>query len=290
MDFKHFILALHLTAGIGKQRATRIIRAINHGYAPVTYPWPLDVLTNILEVSVNTAAYQQISAAYGPAIERAQAFNQPFMTYYCPSYPERLRQIYEPPLVLFYRGDLRALSLPSLSVVGTRTASPYSLNCLRVLLPRLIKTGTAIVSGLAKGVDVMAHQITFAQQGVPIAVVGTGIDIAYPGSHHSLQEQVGQQGLLLSEYPAKVGPRRGHFPDRNRIIAGLSAATLIVEAKQESGSLITANCALQNNRQVLAVPGSIFSSESEGTNQLIAAGAVPVLSVEDLLTTVKRLD
>jgi DNA processing protein len=191
---------------------------------------------------------------------------------------------------LFYQGDLQSLQLPSLSVVGTRTATPYGLSVVRELLPPIIHSGVAIVSGLARGIDVMAHQVTFAQQGVPIAVIGTGIDVVYPTKNAALQALIGEQGLLLSEYPPGTGPQRSHFPARNRIIAGLSSATLVIEAQKRSGSLITANLALQNNRDVLAVPGPIFSENSIGTNELLKAGATLVNQSQDIMTSVQAFD
>ncbi|CAH1853914.1 DNA-processing protein DprA [Convivina praedatoris] len=291
MILKQFLLALWLTPGIGKERANRAIHAIEKCYAPTQYPWEFEDLCHIIELTKQTSVTKLagFKNGYLTALNQAQQFKDPYLSYFDDAYPERLRQIYQPPLILFYQGHLDALKLPSLSVVGTRSASPYSLNVLRTFLPKVVNTGVAIVSGLAKGVDVMAHQITFSQQGVPIAVIGTGINVAYPANHHSLQKQIGQQGLLLSEYPPNTSPRRAHFPDRNRIIAGLSSATLVIEAKRHSGSLITANSALQNNRQVLAIPGSIFSTESQGTNELIKAGALPVTKLSDIMEVVTPL-
>lgn len=224
------------------------------------------------------------------AVAQAQQWATPYITYCDPCYPTRLRETYDAPLVLFYAGHLDALRLPSVSVVGTRTATPYGLAVLRALLPEVIRQDVAIVSGLAKGIDVMAHQMTLAQRGVPIAVIGTSIDVTYPKAHHHLQTQIGAQGLVLSEYPPGTGPQKSHFPARNRIIAGLSSATLVVEATQHSGSLITANLALQNNRDVLAVPGSIFSEMTQGTHELLQLGAKLVAKPADILESVQILE
>ncbi|CAK8053831.1 DNA-processing protein DprA [Eupransor demetentiae] len=287
MNLRTFLLAIAHTAGIGKVRANRVLEAVSHRYAPDIYPWSWDTLTHVLELEPRARDYQQLESAYQEGLLLAQHFKGKFLTYFDEQYPAALKEIYQPPLVLFYEGRLDALRLPPIAIVGTRTATPYALSVLRDFLPALVKEGIGIVSGLARGVDVMAHQLTFGQGGVPIAVVGTGLDVAYLGHHHQLQKQIGQQGLLLSEYPPKTGPRRHHFPDRNRIIAGLSLGTLVVEAKEHSGSLITANLALQANRQVLAVPGSIFSTESTGTNQLIQAGALPVFHASDIIEAIK---
>lgn len=141
------------------------------------------------------------------------------------------------------------------------------------MLPPLQKVGIGIVSGLAKGVDAMVHQSYLRHGGVPIGVIGTGLDIAYPLASRQLQAQVATAGILLSEYPHGMGPQKHHFPARNRIIAGLCQTTVVIEAAKNSGSLITANLALQENRNVLAVPGPINAPMSVGCNELIRAGA-----------------
>lgn len=182
---------------------------------------------------------------------------------------------------------MAALKLPNLAIVGTRTATNYGYQALQHLLPDVVHSGTAVISGLAKGIDTMAHQITLRRGGVPIAVIGTGIDQFYPASNRQLQSQIARSGL---EYAPGCGPYRSHFPARNRIIAGLSSATLVVEAKIKSGSLITANSALQNNREVLTIPGPIFAENSQGTNELLALGAKPVVKSKDILESIQIFD
>lgn len=286
MNLNQQLLAIHVTQGIGMATEARLIEAMNSDLLPKTYPWSLDVLLQI----THRAYHDRIRATYSIALQHANNFKGNYLTYADDSYPQRLREIFEPPLVLFYEGQLAALRLPSLSVVGTRSATAYGLNSLRHLLPPVIQSSIAIVSGLAQGIDVMAHQMTFANNGVPIAVIGTGTDVAYPRRNALLQKQITQQGLVISEYGPGVGPHRSHFPARNRIIAGLSSATLVVEAKIKSGSLITANVALQNNREVLSIPGSIFSEESQGTNELLSLGAKLVTKPQDIIESVQMLD
>lgn len=286
MNLNQQLLAIHLTAGMGVKAARAVITAVTAVQVPTIYPWPLDLILSFGD----QRSHHLIRRTYSSAVERAQQWPTPYMTYFDTCYPGRLREIYDAPLVLFYQGHLEALRLPSLSVVGTRTATPYGLAVLRSLLPDVVRQDVVIVSGLAKGIDVMAHQMTLAQRGVPIAVIGTGIDVAYPKAHHHLQTQIGEQGLVLSEYPPGTGPQKSHFPARNRIIAGLSSATLVVEAKQHSGSLITANFALQENRDVLAVPGTIFSATAQGTHELIQLGAKLVAKPTDILESVQNLD
>lgn len=199
-------------------------------------------------------------------------------------YPSQLQEIYSPPVVLFYQGDLELLdSKKLLGVVGARQCSSYALQALTQLLPNVIQQKLILVSGLAKGVDGLSHQLALKHHGKTIAVIGNGLDISYPSCNRALQTQIAHAGLLLSEYPLESRPLKYHFPLRNRIIAGLCQTVLVVEARHHSGSLITANLALQENRNVLALPGRINDIYSTGCNELIAAGAKPVLNSNDIL-------
>ncbi|GAF39152.1 Rossmann fold nucleotide-binding protein for DNA uptake [Agrilactobacillus composti DSM 18527 = JCM 14202] len=218
-----------------------------------------------------------------PLLSQKVAFNNDvghFLTILDDAYPNRLREIYDPPAVLFYQGDLTLLQRSCLGVVGARFATTYGTAALKHVLKEL--DTVTIISGLAQGIDRTAHQIALATKLATVAVIATGLDSCYPSQNNALQNTIQQKGLLLSEYPAGTLPRRFHFPIRNRIIAGLSHALLVVEAKQKSGSLITANLALEYNRNVLAIPGSLFAPTSQGTNALIKAGAAVVTSPDDL--------
>lgn len=199
-------------------------------------------------------------------------------------YPSQLQEIYDPPVVLFYRGNIALLNANNfLGVVGARNCSMYAFYTIRRLLPPVIKKDVVIVSGLAKGVDGYAHRICLDNKGKAIAILGNGLDVFYPECNHYLQDALSHKGLLLTEYPSGTHPLKYHFPLRNRIIAGLCQSLLVVEAKQRSGSLITANLALQNDRNVLAIPGRLSDPNSVGCNELIAAGAKAVLSSEDIM-------
>ncbi|WP_318766100.1 DNA-processing protein DprA [Lactiplantibacillus carotarum] len=170
-----------------------------------------------------------------------------------------------------------------LAVVGARQSTSYGARCVSRLLTPLVPEKLTIVSGLAVGIDGWSHR-TALNCGLPtIAVIGTGLDAYYPRENATLQRRVGQVGLLISEYPLGTGPARYRFPERNRIIAGLCQTLIVIEARERSGSLITANLALQNNRNVLAVPGPIDAPLSVGCNQLIAAGAKPVLNSRHII-------
>jgi DNA processing protein len=198
-------------------------------------------------------------------------------------YPPRLRETPDPPLVLHCRGNKALLALPSLAVVGSRRASAYAVNAAAHLVRDLAGSGMTIVSGLARGVDAAAHE-TALDCGIPtIGVLGTGIDIVYPRSNGRLFRNMERAGLIVTEFPPGTPPRAENFPIRNRIIAGLSLGSVIVEATARSGSLITARLAAEQGREVFAVPGSIFSAGSEGTHRLIQYGAKLVHDAQDIL-------
>ena len=206
-----------------------------------------------------------------------------FLMYEDALYPKRLKEIYLPPVVLFYKGRLELFNRLSIGIVGARNHTPYSKEALEYILPDILKRKVSIISGLARGVDSLAHQLTLDLKGETIAVIGNGINICYPKENQSLYDAIGKKGLILSEYPLDSPPLKFHFPYRNRIIAGLSHGLCVIEAKLHSGSLITANVALSENRQVFALPGNITSEYSKGTNELITAGAFPIRNANDIL-------
>ncbi len=202
------------------------------------------------------------------------------------SFPAPLREIAQPPALLFYQGDTAVLQQPAIAVVGSRAMTSYGEQACRVLVTGLVRAGLVIVSGLALGIDGVAHRQALACGGKTIAVVGSGLapKAIFPHSHLTLAKKiVAQGGLLLSEYPDDTLARAYYFPERNRIIAGLTLGTVVVEAAERSGALLTARFALDCNREVFAVPGSIFSSRSVGTNRLIQRGAKLVNNAQDIL-------
>ncbi len=199
-------------------------------------------------------------------------------------YPPQLRQIYDPPIVLYLKGDRRLLTHPRLlSVVGTRYPTINGKNSLRKILSPLIQKGWVIVSGLAYGIDLHSHKQAMMQSGKTIAVLGSGFQHIYPKEHIPISDEIASKHLLLSEYSPDVKPAKWQFPLRNRIISGLSRGTLIIEAREKSGSLITGDLALQDGREVFAVPGSILEPCSAGTNRLIQQGAKLTTCAEDIL-------
>jgi DNA processing protein len=201
-----------------------------------------------------------------------------------PAFPARLRSIHDPPPGLFIRGPapVALLDQPSIAVVGARACSHYGSSVAASLSRELAAAGLVVVSGLARGVDGAAHRGAL-QAGVTVAVLGCGIDRDYPRTHASLAAEIARDGLIVSEYAPGVEPAPWRFPARNRIVAGLTLATVVVEARERSGALITADLALDEGREVLAVPGEITSQLSRGTNHLLRLGAVPVTSAGDVL-------
>ncbi|MGT2911081.1 DNA-processing protein DprA [Streptococcus cameli] len=198
-------------------------------------------------------------------------------------YPESLKQIYNPPVLLFYQGNLELLELPKLAVVGTRNASTNGTKSIQKLIKEL-GNHFNIVSGLARGIDTAAHIASLKNGGKTIAIIGTGLDQYYPKENKELQDYIAKHHLLLTEYAAGEPPRKFHFPERNRIIAGLSRAVLVAEAKMRSGSLITCERALEEGRDIFAVPGSILDGKSDGCHHLIKEGATCVTSGFDILS------
>jgi len=198
-------------------------------------------------------------------------------------YPPLLRQIYDPPALLFYRGNLSVLQAPCVAVVGSRKATAYGRTAATRLAADLARAGVVVVSGMARGVDTCAHSGALQDGGITAAVLGCGLDICYPPENLRLRERIVQSGVLLSEFPPRTEPKAQHFPLRNRVISGLSLATVVVEAAEKSGALITADCALEQGREVFAVPGSINSPYSRGCHKLLKEGAAMLEEASDVL-------
>jgi DNA processing protein len=200
-----------------------------------------------------------------------------------PGYPSLLEEIYDPPLVLYARGHLEILEKSCIAIVGTRRPSIYGLQMAQGLASDLGSRGLCIISGLARGIDGAAHRGCIEGNGGTIAVLGCGIDVVYPREHRQLTQEIMQNGLLLSEFPPGTSPAPQNFPVRNRIISGLALGTLIVEASEYSGSLITARMAMEQNREVFALPGNLTSPQSFGPNFLIKQGAKLVQTWRDIV-------
>jgi DNA processing protein len=200
-----------------------------------------------------------------------------------PDYPRNLRQVYNPPPLLYVRGAIEKRDEWSVAVVGTRRASVYGKEAAQTLSTGLAQAGVTVVSGLAAGIDSVAHRACLDAGGRTIAVLGSGVDVVYPARNVHLAAEIAERGALVSEYPLGTQPEARNFPPRNRIISGLTLGTVVVEADMGSGARITADFAAEQGRDVFAVPGSIFAAGSRGTNHLIQQGAKPVCGVRDVL-------
>ncbi len=198
-------------------------------------------------------------------------------------YPRRLKDIYDPPVLLYVRGEVRKEDELAVAIVGSRKTAPYGRWVTEKIGEDLARHGVTVVSGMARGIDSLAHKGAIQGRGRTIAVLGCGVDVIYPSENKNLFHQIMEHGAILSEFPMGSPPEAGHFPKRNRIISGLSVGVVIVQASAESGSLITAGYALEQGREVFAVPGNVGAEGSRGTNQLIKDGAKLVESSDDIL-------
>ncbi len=200
-----------------------------------------------------------------------------------PAFPPQLGQAPDPPLALFVKGALERLWHPAVAIVGSRSPTPTGRAIAAEFAQAFAEAGLAVASGLAAGIDAIAHRATLAAQGLTVAVIGTGPDLAYPDHHCALQAQIADAGVLVSEYPPGTPARPAHFPARNRLVAGLAQATVVVEAAQRSGALITARLAAEAGREVCAVPGSVRNPRARGCHRLIRDGAALVESADEVL-------
>jgi len=288
------ILMLSKLPGIGPARARAMLTAFGSGSALLEAD--SDVLIQIPGIG-DTLARQTAENLASPAwrnkaklaaeeqIERAGRLDTTIVTMMDPAYPELLKQIYDPPLALFVRGDVKALAPPSLAVVGTRKATSYGKQATEALCRDLVGMGLAIVSGMAYGIDMTAHHAALEHGGVTIAVLGCGVDTIYTDPSGRLWPRILENGgAIVAEDWLGTEPVPGNFPRRNRLIAGITLGTLVVESDIKGGSMITASSALEQNREVFAVPGSIFAKVSRGPNSLIQRSqAKAVLSADDIL-------
>jgi DNA processing protein len=216
--------------------------------------------------------------------EKLEKINANILTLWDTEFPSTLKRIYSPPLLIYYSGSLELLNTNCIAIVGTRMPSAYGKLITEKFTKELILNGITIVSGLARGIDSISHSTVISNSGNTIAVTGSGIDVIYPPENKKLFYSICEHGLVLSEYPLGTRPDPQNFPKRNRIISGICLGTLVVETRINGGAIQTARFALDQGREVFAIPGNITSPQSEGTNYLIQRGeAKPVLKTEDIL-------
>lgn len=287
------LLIISQLPGIGPSRARALVNRF--GPSPALLEADYDALHQIPGIGETIARETAERLASPPwrgkareeaekQLERAERLHASIVTILDPAYPPLLKEIYDPPLLLFVRGNPEALRLPSLAVVGTRKATSYGKQATEFICREMAGNGYAVFSGLAYGIDMMAHRAAVESDGVTIAVLGCGIDRIYTDPAGRLWPRILERGAIVSEEWIGIKPEPGNFPRRNRLISGLTQGTLIVESDIKGGSMITASCALEQNREVFAVPGSIFSAASRGTNFLIQQNqAKSVHSTGDIL-------
>jgi DNA processing protein len=276
-------LALSLTEGLG---VTRIRKLIEHfGNPESVFRASLTELeaTGMRAVSAQSIATGKSQELAQEECGKAMEARSKIISLSDPEYPSRLTEIYDPPVILFVKGSVEVLSRPGIAMVGTRHPTPYGSGMAERLSTDLAARGLVIISGLARGIDTMSHRGAVAAKGKTVAVLGTGIDIMYPKENTRLTEQIiALGGALITEFPIGTSPAPQNFPIRNRIISGMSAGVLVVEAAEYSGTRITSRCALEQNRDVYAVPGNVTNKSSWGPNTLIKQGAKLVATWEDV--------
>ncbi|MET3697998.1 DNA processing protein [Bacillus oleivorans] len=283
-SIKEQLLALHHSRHVTPSSLQKII-LLHKQFFPNQ-----DLLSIVPKINLSPVITKEIEKDFHHYFEQrtSEVYSQQkikAITIYDEQYPEFLKEIPDPPPVLYVKGipSLLKSSSKRLSVVGSRTPTEYGIKVLHYLLPPLIQAGFIIVSGLAKGIDRFAHETAIQSGGQTIAVLGNGFEHTYPAENKKLSAYIGTHHLLVSEYTPPESPKKWHFPARNRIISGLSVGTLIIEGKYKSGSLITAYSALEQGREVFAVPGQILHPNSEGPHRLIKEGAKLVAHPDDVL-------
>jgi DNA processing protein len=283
MDDKKYWIGFNLIKGIG---AVRMQALIDH-FDDLESAWkaaPADLAGAGLSLKLIeriVQAREQVDLEKVWAKIESQGIK--ILTWKDEAYPGRLKEIEQPPPVLYVRGEYLPDDLFAVAIVGTRRVTPYGRQITEELSSYLASNGITVISGLARGVDVIAHQTALKAGGRTIGVLGSGVDKIYPPEHRQLAERMMDSGAIVSDYAPGTPPDASNFPPRNRIISGLSLAVVVIEAGETSGALITAEFAAEQGREIFAVPGSILAPQSKGTNKLIQNGALPLLSANDLM-------
>jgi DNA processing protein len=276
-------LAISLTPGLGPTKARKLVE--HFGSAEGVFRASLTELesTGIQAVSAQSIATGKSGELAREEIARAAGAGVTVLSLEDSCYPTRLKEIYDPPLVLYVRGDPEVLTQPGIAMVGTRHPTPYGSGMAERLASDLAAQGLVIISGMARGVDTASHRGAISAKGKTVAVFGTGVDVIYPKENSRLSEQIlALGGALISEFAMGTSAFPQNFPIRNRILSGMSVGVLVVEAAEYSGTRITARCALEQNRDVFAVPGNVTNKNSWGPNTLIKQGAKLVATWEDV--------
>jgi DNA processing protein len=276
-------LAISLTPGLGPTKARKLVEHFGSPEAVLRASLTELESTGIQAVSAQSLATGKSAELAREEIASAAAADAMMISMDDPSYPPRLKEIYDPPLILRVRGNLEVLTKPGIAMVGTRHPTPYGSGMAERLACDLAAQGLVIISGMARGVDTASHRGAISAKGKTVAVFGTGVDVIYPKENTRLAEQIlALGGALISEFAMGTFAAPQNFPIRNRIISGMSVGVLVLEAAEYSGTRITARCALEQNRDVFAVPGNVTNKNSWGPNTLIKQGAKLVATWEDV--------
>src|SRR5271157_1673255 len=272
-----------MTPGLGPTKSRKLVEHFGNPEAVFRASLTELEATGIQAVSAQSVATGKSAELAREELARAAAAGATVISTDDPSYPPRLKEIYDPPLVLYVRGNVDLLTKPGIAMVGTRHPTPYGSGMAERLACDLAVHGLVIISGMARGVDTASHRGAIAAKGKTLAVFGTGVDVIYPKENSRLSEQIlALGGALISEFPIGTFAAPQNFPIRNRILSGMSVGVLVVEAAEYSGTRITARCALEQNRDVFAVPGNVTNKNSWGPNTLIKQGAKLVATWEDV--------
>jgi DNA processing protein len=278
-------ITLALVPGVGPLRFQALLRAFETPDGALAAPFPFLCTVPGISRACATAVKEGARGRMGAqALEALERLGGEALLFPDEGYPAILRDIPDPPMVLFAQGKVELLRHPlAAAIVGTRHPTDYGIAVTRLAAEGCAEAGIAVVSGMARGCDAVAHSTALDAGAPTIGVLGNGLGVIYPAANRALYERMEGGGLLLSEFPPGERPGVGHFPRRNRLISGLARATLVIEAGGTSGALITAGTALDQGREVLAVPGPILGAQSVGTNRLLRDGATPFLGCDDLL-------
>ncbi|HSR90284.1 MAG TPA: DNA-processing protein DprA [Gemmatimonadales bacterium] len=276
-------LAIAMTPGIGPHRLATLLQACTTSLGAHSAPFAfLSALPGFSRPAATAVREARVEEGHR-LLRQAEEMGARVMTLLDADYPALLHTIGEPPPVIFLLGNCGLLDCPAVAIVGSRDHSPYGAEVCRTLATAAARRGIVVISGMARGLDAVGHVAALDAGGGTIGVLGNGLGVVYPAAKRALYERVAAQGLLITEFPPGERPSVYTFPRRNRLISALARATVVIEAASGSGALITADAALEQGRDVLAVPGNITSHTSVGTNRLIRDGAVPVLEAADLL-------
>jgi DNA processing protein len=283
MGDKRYWIGFNLIKGIGAVR----MQALIHHFGDLEEAWKA-APAELAQAGLGLKVIERIIQARGQVDlekvwKKIDSQDIHILTWEDEAYPQRLKEIDQPPPVLYIRGEYLPDDLFAVAIVGTRRVTPYGRQITEELSSFLAANGITVISGLARGVDAIAHQTALKAGGRTIGVLGSGVDKIYPPEHRALAEKMMGSGAIISDYVPGTPPDATNFPPRNRIISGLSLAVVVIEAGETSGALITAEFAAEQGREIFAVPGSILAPQSKGTNKLIQNGALSLLSVNDLM-------